>query len=73
MTGTMAQRPRLTIDTAERHRRAFHLWAASQGLSVPEAFARLVESHMQPFLAIADQALTGEAKPHGKGRPPKAK
>ncbi len=55
-------RIRITIDTDDRHKRAFALFAAARGLSVPEAFAALVDEELDKYLSIADQHIAAEKK-----------
>jgi hypothetical protein len=72
MTGTMATRPRITIDIEERHKRAFMLFAAAKGMSAPQAFAAVVESQMAEYLAIADKNIAEESAPKPAVKKPKA-
>jgi hypothetical protein len=66
--GILPGRNRLQVELAERERRAFLLFAASKGKSVPEAFAHLIDSQLARWLKLADEEIAAESKaPKPKG------
>lgn len=65
----MAKEPRIRIllDTTERSKRAFYLFAAAKGLTAPEAFEEIVRLHLVKYLQLADEEIASESpKPNKK-------